>query len=102
MDLKTIKSEEGKLKKIIGAIKKMLSKELLWALFVILMSIPIALILSYIISTDAHISQEIDEVTEIIAKKYPTFTVIYGICVVGIYFSRIVAEAVRIQLKNKK
>jgi len=107
MNVKSIKEESGKIKKIFATIKKVISKEFLWGLFVLIVSIPVALIMEYIISVDAHIlstkiSQEIEEVSGIITTKRPMFRVLYGISVVGIYFSRMVVVAVKTQLENKK
>ncbi|TPN86220.1 hypothetical protein [Aquimarina algicola] len=101
-DEKKIKNEEGKFKKIWAAVKKVISKEFLWMLFVLLASIPIALILEYVIKKDAGAFAEIEEVSQIITKEHPTFTVLYGLCVLGIYFSRMVAAAIKTQIENKK
>ncbi len=97
---KTIKKEEGKLKKILAIVKKVLSKEFLWALFVFLLSIPIALICAYLI--DIYASKEVKEIFELITGYAPTFTVTYIICVVGIYFSRAVKVAIETQVASLK
>ncbi len=97
---KKLKAEEGKLKKIIAAIKKALSKELLWGLCIAIVSIPMALVVSYVIYTYA--SQEVLEVFQIIAGDEPTFVTIYIICVIGIYISRIIATAIKTQLESLK
>jgi len=100
MNEKKIKAEEGKLKKIIAAVKKVLSKELLWGLFIAIVSIPIALIISYGIHT--YGSKEVLEIFKIIAGSQPTFMVIYIICIIGIYVSRIIATAIKTQLGTLK
>ncbi|OEJ98596.1 hypothetical protein A8C32_05195 [Flavivirga aquatica] len=102
MDLKSIKEESGKIKKIYAAVKKAVSKEFLWILFIMAISIPIALTASYIISADVHIvnakiAHDIEEVSEIITNKQPLFRVLYGMSVVGIYFSRMVTAAIKTQ-----
>lgn len=93
---KKIKAEEGKLKKIFSAIKKALSKELLWVLLIALISIPFALICSYILNRSGWECEL--EIFEILAGEKPTFLVMYVICAIGIYFSRIVATAIKTQL----
>lgn len=107
MDQKGIKKDFGKVEKIIKGVKKAISKEFLWILFSIIISIPIALIFSYLISSDAHllnqeITQDIEEVTGIISPNQPLFRVLFGITLVGIYFSRMVAAAVKTLLEDKK
>ncbi|WP_303315353.1 hypothetical protein Q4Q34_15455 [Flavivirga abyssicola] len=107
MNVKSIKEDSGKIKKMLAAIKKAVSKEFLWILFIMAISIPLALVVSYIISSDAHIisetvSQEIEEVSEIITNQQPLFRVVYGICALGIYFSRMVMTAIKTQLESNK
>ncbi len=114
ISLKKAKAEAGKLKKIAAALQKIISKEFLWMLFVLMISIPIALIGMYIIHfcTDIvgegttivpqEVAAEFEEVASIISKKHPTFMVLYGITVLGIYFSRMVIAAIKTQLANKK
>lgn len=99
-DEKKLKAEEGKLKKVFSMIKKMFSKELLWLLFIMLISIPIALIISY--AMYRYGSEEMLDIFETLAGDQPTFMVVYIMCAVGIYFSRIVANAIKVQLKNIK
>ncbi|GAA3591227.1 hypothetical protein Q4Q39_15865 [Flavivirga amylovorans] len=107
MDVKSIKAESGTIKKMFTAVKKAVSKEFLWILFIMAISIPIALVISYIIRSEAEIlsesvSQEIEEVSEIITSQQPLFRVVYGICALGIYFSRMVMTAIKTQLESIK
>lgn len=97
---KKLKAEEGKFKKILTTVKKVVSKELLWFLLVAIVSIPIALIVSYVIHT--YGSDEIIEIFAIVAGDKPTFMVIYISCAIGIYISRIIANAVKTQLETSK
>lgn len=97
---KKVKAEAGKLKALLAALKKLWSKELLWSLLVLLICIPIALIISYIIGHYA--SEDIKEIFKIIAGEYPRFTVLYVMSIVGIYFLRIVITAIKTQLGKKK
>ncbi|MEX6627283.1 hypothetical protein [Tenacibaculum salmonis] len=107
IDNKSVKEDYGKIKKVFASIKKAVSKEFLWLIFVTFTSIPLSLIISYIISVDAHIidakiSKEIEAVSEIITKEHPVFRVVYGICFVGMYFTRTVVAAIKTQLNDKK
>lgn len=107
MDQKEAKQDFGKIEKIIKAVKKAVSKEFLWILFSIIISIPLALICSYLISSDAHLlneqlSKDIEDVTGIITEQHPLFRVLFGITVVGVYFSRMVAAAIKTLLEDKK
>ncbi|CAM1345264.1 hypothetical protein [Tenacibaculum amylolyticum] len=108
MDQKEAKQDFGKVEKIAKTIKKAISKEFLWVLFSVIVSIPLAMICSYIISSDAHIineqvSKDIEEVAGIITtEEHPLFRVIFGITMLGIYFSRMVATAIKTLLEDKK
>ncbi len=98
-DTKKLKADAGKLKKILAAVKKALSKELLWSLFVALLAVPVTFILAYLIDISAI---DLTEVFDIITgNRYPPFVVLYIISVLGIYFSRIVATAIKTQLESK-
>lgn len=97
---KKAKEEEAKIMKVIKSLQKFFSKELLWTLLVMLISIPIALICSYIISVYAN--EAFIEALEILSGVYPTFTAIYIGCVVGLYFARIVMNAIKTQLSTIK
>ncbi len=107
MEEKAVKQDIGKAKKILKVVKKALSKEFLWLLFVVIISIPIALTISYLITSDIHVvnkevSHEIQEVSKIITEEDSLFRVVYGICVMGLYFSRMVVAAVKNALEAKK
>lgn len=107
MNEKSIKKESDKIKKIYAAVKKAISKEFLWLLFVTLVCIPISLTIAYIISVDAEIinkklAEEIEGISEIITIDQPAFRVLYAICFLGIYFSRMVVSAIKTQLGDKK
>ncbi len=102
MNTKTINTDSGKFKKSLTSIKKVLSKEFLWALIIMAMCIPIALIVQYIISKDAHIlnaqlTEDIEEVSKSITNKQPSFRVLYALSFIGIYFSRMVIAAIKTQ-----
>ena len=104
---KAAKDDFGKAKKIIKVVKKAISKELLWLLFVLIISIPIALIIAYVVSSEAEIlnkqlSRDLEDISEIITHQRPAFTLIYTICVVGIYFSRMVVNAIKTLVNDKK
>ncbi|WP_075342976.1 hypothetical protein [Tenacibaculum agarivorans] len=104
---KAVKDDFGKVKKVVKIIKKIMAKELLWLLFVLIISIPISLILAYVVSSEAQIlnqqlSKDIEDVSEIITFRRPAFTLIFSICVVGMYFSRTVVNAIKTLVNDKK
>lgn len=86
--------EEGKLKKLLVAIKKLFAKEFLWVLLVLLLSLPLALIITYIIETYAS-EQILRMITEILKDK-PLFMGVYLLSLVGIYFARTVVGAINL------
>lgn len=90
--------EEGKLKKLLVAIKKLFAKEFLWVLLVLLLGLPLALIITYILETYA--SEQILEMTTKILKDKPLFMGAYLLSLVGIYFTRTVVGAIHL-LTNK-
>ena len=107
MTEKELKQDSGKLKKLYATIKKAVAKEFLWMLLVLGISIPLALILQYIISKDAKIlsaelAKDLNDLENILAPEQPAFWVLYTITVAGIYFTRLVAGAIKTQLNDKK
>lgn len=107
MTEKELKKDSGKLKKLYATIKKAVAKEFLWILLVLGISIPLALILQYIISLDAKIlnakiAEDLQDLENIIAPNQPAFWVLYTITVAGIYFTRMVVGAIKTQLNDKK
>lgn len=106
MDTQHLKKDAGILKKLMASIKKALAKEFLWILIILAISIPIALILQYIISLDAkllqtELSKNIKAVATELYPKQPTFRLLYTLSVTGIYFSRLVTAAIKTQLNSK-
>lgn len=90
---KDIKEEEGKLKKLLKAIKKIIAGEFLWLLFIAIISIPIALAIRYLLLTYAT-----DEMIEVIHKILEGNSILigcYALSVAGIYFSRAIVGAIK-------
>ncbi|WP_394749666.1 hypothetical protein [Spongiimicrobium salis] len=100
MNEKELKESAGKFKKLLETLKKIASKELLWLLLVVLISVVLALICSYVIAQ--YKLYNIQEVIQIIAGDTASFKTLFILCVIGVYFSRIVAMAVKTHLENKK
>ena len=90
---KPTKEELGKLEKVFAVVKKIASKELIWFLVVIVVSIPIALIGFYWVTHYAP--KAIQDAVTIAASPYPSYLTLYVISGAGIYFSRIVAMALK-------
>ncbi len=91
--LKDIKEEEGKLKKLLKAIKKIIAGEFLWLLFIAIISIPIALAIRYLFlkyATEAMI-----ETIVYILEGNSILVGSYALSVVGIYFSRAIVGAIK-------
>lgn len=95
-----IKADAGKLEKGIAAIGKVLSKELLWILFVVVASIPVAFIGLYWV--EHYAPETLREVFELLAGDYPPYLVALLMSGMGIYVSRFVAVALKTQLETKK
>lgn len=86
-------AEEGKLKKLLKLIKKIMAKEFLWVLFILLMSIPLSLILEHLISTYAS-CDIIEYVYDVLEGDY-LLESSYIVSVAGFYFSRTLIGAIK-------
>ena len=86
-------AEEGKLMKLLKAVKKIVAKEFLWVLFIALMSIPLALIMKYLVETYASgktiaaICEALDGITLAVGC--------YAVSIAGFYFARTVVGAIK-------
>lgn len=97
-EVAAFKEGEGKLKKLFASIKKLISKEFLWVLVVLLLGLPLALILTYLFET--HASEEMLVMTKKILEGNPLFIGAYMICLGGIYFTRMVVGAIKTATKK--
>lgn len=94
--------EEGKLKKLLKAVKKAMSKEFLWILIILIAGLPVAVIISGIVTKyDPSFTMLKADLGNVVAG-YPDFMLAYLIGIAGIYFSRTTAGAVSTLLKKKK
>ena len=93
-------AEEGKLKKLLKAIKKVLAKEFLWVLLVLILAIPLAFIFKYILDEYASINT-ITYVTKILGD-IPQFLGCYLLSIAGIYFARMTDGAIKTLTEKKK
>tara|TARA_B100000780_G_C20971775_1_gene388023 strand:- start:202 stop:525 length:324 start_codon:yes stop_codon:yes gene_type:complete len=85
--------EEGKLKKLFKAIKKLFAKEFLWVLFILLLALPMALTITYVIET--YGPKAFLAVINNFLDGKPIFIGAYGVSIAGIYFSRTVIGAIK-------
>ena len=92
-------AEEGKLKKLLKAVKKIIAKEFLWVLFILLISIPLALALKYIVETYAS-AETITAIYEVLDGI--TLSVgCYAVSIAGFYFARMVVGAIKTLTEKK-
>lgn len=98
INIKTLAAEEGKLMKFIKAVVKLISKEFLLLLLIVIISFPIAYIIEFFLGKTT-IKLEL-----VIHKIYPTITaymaIYIGACL-GLYFARLVTGAILTLLKSK-
>lgn len=98
--VKSMQAEEGKLAKLAKALKKFVSKEFLWVLFVIVLALPLTLMTSYIIKKYAY--EDAMKIVNIISEGSSLFVVNLFINMAGIYLARAVAGALEtLSLKPK-
>lgn len=91
--------EDSKWKKLFGVLKKFLAKEFLWALFSLLMALPLASVTVYLLDTYANSEIRV-AMTDLLDNK-PIYTGAYVVNLAGIYFSRTVIGAIK-TLTTKK
>lgn len=91
--------EEGKLKKMMKALKKIFAKEFLWVLLVLLISVPFAVIIEHLLCLIDEISITVEALEDALGG-YSLFMGVYVTIVVGIYFSRMVVGAIKILTKK--
>jgi hypothetical protein len=99
-DQAALMKEEGKLKKFFVAVKKFFAKEFLWVVFVVLLGLPLALILNYLLKTFGSI--EVLRVVDELLDEKPQFVGCYAISCSGIYFTRAVIGAINLMVNQNK
>lgn len=96
-DDKSLVAKEGALVKIVAAVQKLVAKEFLWILFAVLLSIPLAFIVQY--GIEKYMNEALKTVIKNETGSSSTFLGAYLLSFAGIYFSRMVKVAIKIQLK---
>lgn len=96
----TMAAEEGKLKKLLKAIKKVMAKEFLWVLLVLILAIPLAFIFMYILDEYAS-GKTVEYICEILGE-IPLFMGCYLLSIAGIYFARMTNGAIKTLTEKKK
>jgi len=96
-----IAEEAGKLEKLLKAIKKLIAKEFLWVLFVLLVSIPLALIVEYLLCKIGDSEVVVDPLMSLI-DGYSLFMMSYGVSIAGFYFARMVVGAIKTLTEKKE
>lgn len=88
-----IAADEGKLKKFLKAVKKVLAKEFLWVLIILLLGIPLAFIMVYLVESFA--SEETTKVIYKILNGTTLYAGSYMASLAGIYFTRMTVSAIK-------
>lgn len=91
--IKGMAKKEATLVKIFKAIKKFISKEFLWILFVLLLALPLTLMTHYFIKK--YIYEDAVELVAMISDEISLFTANLILNVTGIYLTRAVAGALK-------
>lgn len=99
-DKAALAKEEGKLKKLLAAIKKLFAKEFLWVLVVLLLGLPLALTITYVVET--YGSEDIINMIKKILEGKPLFIGAYAVSLAGIYFTRTVVGAIKLMANKPK
>ncbi len=94
---KSMAVEKSKLTKLFSAIKKLLAKEFLWIVGILLLSLPLALIGNYLI---AKFTPSLLPVIGSIPGNGSSLIGSYEISVAGLYFSRAIAGSIKTMIKK--
>lgn len=92
-------AEEGKLKKLLKVVKKIVAKEFLWVLFILLVSIPLALAMKYIVEEYAS-AEVITAIYEVLDGNKLSVGC-YAVSIAGFYFARMVVGAIKTLTEKK-
>lgn len=87
------KESEAKLFKFLKVVKKFISKEFLWVLFIFILALPLALIIVY--GIEKYTSKIVQESIIELLDGNPLFIGSYVFSIGGIYFSRMVVGAIK-------
>ena len=93
-----LKKEGGKLMKFLTMVKKFISKEFLWVLYVLLLALPLGYVLMQLffkLPTDIR-SQIIEWLNTV-----PLYILTYALAIIGVYFTRMVIGAIKTLTKPK-
>lgn len=88
----------GTITKLFLAIKKILAKEFLWILFATVLSLPLALIITYLLKKYAP-STLLDLILQLL-PGIPLFIDAFALSIAGIYFTRTVVGAIQTLTKK--
>ncbi|WP_340198817.1 hypothetical protein [Ascidiimonas sp. W6] len=89
--MKNMQEKEGMILKLFKTLKKFISKEFLWVLFIVLLALPLTLMTHYFIKKYAY--DDAMKIVDVISKGSSLFTVNLFVNMGGIYLSRAVAGA---------
>jgi hypothetical protein len=89
--------EGGKLKKIFEAVKKFMAKEFLWVLFVALLALPIAFVITYVLE---NYVMELATLVKNYINGKPLILASYILSIAGIYFTRAIVGAINTLAKK--
>ncbi len=98
--LDSLKKEEGKIKKLFAAIKKLLSKEFLWLLCVALIALPLGLLATRFVESYASESQQ-ELIGDFLDGK-PLFLGCYLLSMLGVYFTRTIVGSIKTLTKKSE
>jgi len=96
----SVAAEEGKLKKLLKAIKKLIAKEFLWVLAVLLLSVPLSLLLNQAYNRFATV--EIKNAVAELLEGNSIDLATYVVSIAGVYFTRMTVGAIQTVIKKEK
>lgn len=103
---KLIPKEVSNLQKTITSVQKLLAKEVLFFFIIVVLAIPAAFLLAYVLA--AFNQEDTVEVFEhIVGNSHKgggkgSFAVLYVISLIGLYFAKLIFQAVKVLTKKEE
>lgn len=93
--------EEGKLMKLLKALKKVVAKEFLWVLLLLLAAIPVAYAMVVVFESYEPLNAKLPEIDKIL-NGTSRYVGAYAVSIAGLYFTRMTVGAIKTLTKKKE
>lgn len=103
---KLIPKEVSNLQKTVKSVQKLLAKELLLIFVILLVSIPMAFLLAYLLAAFSD-ARTVQVFSQIVGNSDQgggkgSFVVLYVISAIGLYFAKLIYESIKVLTKKEE